>query len=312
MAKTQTKATTLGRSRSAPPPPSRPPQQRGGKIVPVGEKVKTVRSLLLRAKEQIEMALPRHLTTDRMVRTVMTAVQSNPKLLDCSQQSLIRAVMEAAQLGLMPDGILGHGYLIPYGQKAQFIPGYKGFIDLARRSGHVQSMAAHVVYEADEFSYTYGLDETLVHKPSRDKQRGRRVAVYAVARFKDGGHAFEVLEQHDIDFIKSHSAAVRANKKDSPWFTHEDEMWRKSAIRRLAKYLPMSVELQAAVALDEQREEGITLDVESSVVAEAAAAEEDNSKGGLDTLADALTEDLPDDGDEAGVATGLAWTETGG
>ena len=73
--------------------------------------------------------------------------------------------MQAVQLGLEP-GLLGHCYILPYKREATFIIGYKGMIDLARRSGHIQSIYAHAVHENDEFEYELGLHPKLEHKPS--------------------------------------------------------------------------------------------------------------------------------------------------
>jgi recombinational DNA repair protein RecT len=162
--------------------------------------------------------------------------------------------MSASSLGLEPDGVLGQAYLIPYENKkkkifeAQFQVGYKGLIALARRSGDITSLSAQAVYENDKFTYAYGLDETLVHVPA-DGDRGKLKYAYAVAKFKDGGHAFEVMTKSDVMKIKQSSQG--ANSDYSPWNKFPEEMWRKTAVKKLCKFLPMAVELQRVAAQDE-------------------------------------------------------------
>jgi recombination protein RecT len=217
-----------------------------------------------RAKPQVALALPRHLDADRLLRVAMTAIMRTPKLLECDQQSLLGAIMQAAQLGLEPDGVLGHAYLVPFKGKVTLIAGYKGLIDLARRSGAVVSIQAHVVYEADEFDYSYGLQDCLRHKPAL-RDRGRPIAAYAAAVLKDGGHAFEVMSVEDVNAIRDNSQGYKAAKQyggDSPWDSNWDEMARKTAVRRLAKYLPISVEFQRAAAHGELFDAGVHPDMD--------------------------------------------------
>ena len=134
----------------------RPVAQQSTSLVKKDERVATVRTALEAIKGQLALALPKHITADRLLRVVMTQVQRTPALLECERTSLYAAVMTAAQLGLEPDGVLGHGYLVPFKsrgvQKVQFIPGYKGLIALARNSGEVSSIQAQPVYEPGKFA----------------------------------------------------------------------------------------------------------------------------------------------------------------
>ena len=214
-----------------------------------------IRALLEKSKGQIAMALPKHLNADRIIRVAMTSIQRTPKLLDCDPKSLIGAIIQSAQLGLEPDGVLGHAYLIPYGNQVQFIPGYKGLIDLARRSGQVVSIGSHVVYSNEKFSLKFGFDETLEHEPLPPSKRGERKGVYAVARLKDGSVHFEWLWSEEVEAVKSQSLK-KMKRPSGPWIDNEDEMWRKTSIRRLAKYLPLSVEFAKAAAVDELADAG--------------------------------------------------------
>jgi recombination protein RecT len=211
-----------------------------------------VRYFLEKMKPQMQLALPKHLTADRLLRVAMTAIQNTPKLLECDRTSLLSAVMMCAQLGLEPDGVLGQAYLIPFGGKVQFIPGYRGLISLARNSGEVASIAAHEVCENDHFAYSFGLNEKLEHTPARG-ERGEIIYFYAIARFKDGGYHWDVMTKEQVIGIRDKSAGwqtalkYKATEK-SPWHNHFVEMGKKTVIRRIAKYLPMSVQKAAAIS----------------------------------------------------------------
>lgn len=212
---------------------------------------------------QISRALPKHLTPERMIRVALTAIQKTPALAECDQRSLIGAIVQAAELGLEPNTPLGHAYLIPYKNnkngyrlEAQLQIGYRGFIALARRSGEVSSISAEIVYEKDQFEVNYGTNRSLTHKPLLNtKDRGRKLGVYAVVVFKDGFQDFEYMDDIEINAIRA-----RSKSGDSgPWKTDENEMWKKTPIRRLAKRLPLSIEdsalLKAAVT-DEYNDTG--------------------------------------------------------
>lgn len=218
---------------------------------------KTVMGLLEQMKGEIARCLPKHLTPERMTRIAMTELRKTPKLQECDPMSFIAAIMQASQLGLEP-GILGSCYLIPFENRklgkveCTFMPGYRGFLDLARRSGQIVSLVARSVFANDEFYYEFGLKENIVHKPAIDN-RGDLVAVYAVALLKDGGHQFEVMSKSDVDLIRNQSKA----SGHGPWVTHYEEMAKKTVLRKLFKWLPCSVEMQKAVSLDELQESGM-------------------------------------------------------
>jgi recombination protein RecT len=104
-------------------------------------------------------SLPKHVDADRMMGVLKFELNKNPTLNRCTPLSILGAFMQSAQLGLEPGGALGQAYLIPYGNRCQFIIGYKGMIDLARRSGQLISLSAHVVFENDIFDFEFGLNE---------------------------------------------------------------------------------------------------------------------------------------------------------
>ena len=184
--------------------------------------------------------LPKHMDMNRMSRIALTTIRTNPKLLECAVPSLMGAVMQAVQLGLEP-GLLGHCYILPYKREATFVIGYKGMIDLARRSGHIQSIYAHAVHENDEFEYELGLHPKLEHKPSHG-ERGAFIGAYAVAHFKDGGYQMEFMPKSEIEKRRKRSAT--ANSSYSPWSSDYEEMAKKTVVRYMFKYLPISIEVQ--------------------------------------------------------------------
>lgn len=235
--------------------------EKKNEIVPLSKKMENVRSLLEKAKPQIALALPRHLSADRMLRIAMTSIRRTPKLASCSQQSLLGAIMQAAQLGLEPDGVLGMAYLVPFKEEVQLIVGFKGLVDLARRSGQLSTIYARIVHAADAFEYAYGLSERLEHIPTREDDPGDVVAVYAVARLKDGAQQFEVMTKREVDQIRAQSRAA----EDGPWVTHYEEMAKKTVLRRLCKMLPASVELARAVAIDERADLGLPQQLEDVI-----------------------------------------------
>ncbi|KXG42861.1 recombination protein RecT [Tepidibacillus decaturensis] len=223
---------------------------------PTSSPAQTIEAYLKAMAPKIKEALPKHMDIDRMTRIALTTIRTNPKLLQCSVPSLMGAVMQAAQLGLEPN-LIGHCYIIPYGQEATFIIGYKGMIDLARRSGHIESIYAHAVYENDDFEYEYGLHPKLTHKPAM-KERGQMVGVYAVAHFKDGGYQFEFMPIEEIEKRRQRSKA----SKNGPWITDYEEMAKKTVVRHMWKYLPISIEIQQQASQDEVVRKDITSDPE--------------------------------------------------
>lgn len=222
-----------------------------GKQVAPKSPAQTIHEYLKKMGPEIARALPKHMDADRLARVAMTVIRTNPQLLNCNVQSLIGAVMQCAQLGLEP-GLLGHAYLVPFRNTkqntmdVQFIIGYRGMIDLARRSGNIQSIYSHAVYENDTFEYEYGLEPKLVHKPAM-KDRGQIIGFYAVAHFKDGGYQFEFMPIEEIEKRRKRSKAAN----NGPWVTDFEEMGKKTVIRHIFKYLPVSVEIMRDITKDE-------------------------------------------------------------
>src|SRR5690554_4947647 len=165
-------------TRTSPPPtppsprwivstPGRTPMSRIGNAV--AQRQNTLTALIERQKPEIARALPRHMDPDRLARIATTVMRQTPQLAQCTPESFLGALMTCAQLGLEP-GPLGHAYLVPYGREVTFVPGYRGLLELARRSGQIRTIAAHVVKQNDEFEFELGLEPKLVHRPAlRDR-----------------------------------------------------------------------------------------------------------------------------------------------
>jgi recombination protein RecT len=191
----------------------------------------------------IAQVLPKHISPDRLTRIAINVIRTNPQLLQCNLPSLMGGVMEAAKLGLEP-GMMGQCYLIPFNNRkaqtmeAQFIIGYRGLIDLVRRSGQVSTIGAQTVYQNDIFEFEYGLEDKLVHKPTL-VDRGAPIAYYAIAKMKDGGYNFLVMSRQDVE---KHRDTFSKAKNFGPWVEHFDEMAKKTVLRALIKYLPISIE----------------------------------------------------------------------
>ena len=226
-------------------------------------KGRTINDLLEQMKPAIAQAIPQHMTPERLLRIATTSIRTNPKLKVCTPESLLGAIMQCAQLGLEPS-ILGHAYLIPYKNKkkegnkeywvdeCQFQIGYKGLIELARRTGQISSIMAQEVHENDEFHYEYGINEQLKHVPS-DGDRGAVKYYYAYAKFKDGGYSFLVMSKQDVMMHRDKFAKSKNRQGEiyGPWVDHFDEMAKKTVLKALMKYMPISVEFQRAVDQDE-------------------------------------------------------------
>jgi len=255
-------------------------------LVPMKDKVETVRDLLNKLKPQLALALPKHMTPDRVTRIALTSIMRTPELLECTPASLAGAILQASQLGLECDGVSGQAALIPFGKQVTLIPMYKGLLSLARRSGDISTIEVRVVHAKDKFKFKLGLKPILEHEPHTGEAPGEVIAVYAIARFKDGGIQFDVMWKHEIDAIRKRSPAG----KSGPWVTDYEEMAKKTVLRRLCKLLPSSPELQTAVSLDERAELGIEQDL--SVLVEGTIVEA--TPGKLDQLTDKLEQGKTD------------------
>ena len=218
------------------------------------KKPQTLQDYVQRMSGQIKMALPANLTPDRFQRIVLTAISSNPKLQECTPQSFLGAMMTAAQLGVEPNTPLGQGYLIPRnsknGMECTFQLGYKGLIDLAYRSGNIANIGAFTVYKNDEFHVQFGLNPDITHVPCM-ADRGDPIAFYAYYKTKDGGYGFDVMSVEDV---RKHARQFSESVKrgwSSPWDSNFEEMAKKTVLKKVLKYAPLSTEVASKIGMDE-------------------------------------------------------------
>lgn len=199
--------------------------------------------------------LPPSVTPQRLMRTVIMSCERNPRLLDCTPQSIMNAATTAAVLGLECDGVTGQGFLVPYGNVASFQVGYKGYNTLAARSGY--TINGEVVREGDEFDYMLGTGGYVKHKPLLNGTKRRIVAAWATAESNGRPNIVVVMSIEEIEQIKAKSPG--AKKKDSPWNDLNGPgypaMCGKTAKRRLARSMPLSV-MQQAAALEDAHDVG--------------------------------------------------------
>lgn len=198
---------------------------------------------------QISVALPAHLNPDRMTRVALTALRTNPQLMECDKWSFAAAILQAAQLGLEVNTPLGHAYLIPRKRQCTLQLGYQGMIELARRSGQVASIYAYTVHTGDEFSYELGLDPKLRHVPNPDAEQNEATMthVYAVAALRGGDNdrQFVVLSKRQVNERKARGQGGPA------WRTDYLAMARKTAVRALFTWLPKSPEMARATVIED-------------------------------------------------------------
>lgn len=233
----------------------------------IAPKSATVRNLLEKSMPQIKMALGRAVDPGHFLRVVMTSIQKNPLLLECEPITLIGAIIQGAQLKLEFDSILGHAYLLPFWnskknrREVQFIPGYKGLIALVRRSDELKGIEGRVVHKNDRFRYGFGTESFIEHVPA-EGDPGEVIAFYAVAKMTNGGAQFDVMHKSEVDKVMRRSPAKnKEGQVVGPWVSDYEEMGKKTVIRRLCKLLPVTIEAQKAITLDEKADLGIPQDL---------------------------------------------------
>ena len=267
---------------------------------------------------RIKQAIPRHMTPDRMLSVFIQAVKKTPKLREVDTMSLLGAFISVASVGLEPNTALQHAHLIPFEKnkwnpttrtrekisvEVNIIFGYQGLLELVYRSGLLRSVHADVVWKADEFDFWYGSGSTLKHKPVGGLRADGEIPLwgYTHANMKGDAEMFEVMPMADIlrvrDSTQAYSSALsaldKANKEgwkppasytEAPWVKHFVPMAKKTVFRAAAKWLPKSIELAAAIQLDEAQERG---SIPYGQVIEGTASILD---GGLDAITDEYTD----------------------
>ncbi|MGB1012794.1 MAG: recombinase RecT [Nannocystaceae bacterium] len=225
--------------------------------LPVGP---AAQSIIEAKAPEFEKSLAGRVDLPLFVRAAATVFARSEKLQRCTRLSVIGALMDCAELGLVPGSATGHAYLVPYGRECTLIPGYKGLVELAHRSGIVSSLYAETVREGEIFEVHAGTDPRIIHGPHIDSVEPVRL-YYAVAKFKDGGHQFECISRAEVEKIRAGSKS-KGSPAWSEWF---DEMGKKTAIRRLCKVLPLSTDLHRAIEIDDRQYEKPDLSVERAI-----------------------------------------------
>jgi len=251
---------------------------------------RTIIADLEKMKPQMEAALPRHMNPDRMARIVLTEMRKNPKLMNCTRESVFGSIIAASQLGLEP-GVLGQCYLIPYKQNCTLVPGWKGYMDLVSRTGRAGAWTG-AVYDGDEFDYEYGDRPQIHHKPGKwSKTENALIFTYAVGRIN--GSDWPIIDVWDIDKIWAHRNKMNKVGEQHYSYAHPEMYARKIPLLQTVKYLPSSVELSNAHALDTAALEGkqrLTIDMAVNNQLESGGAEEDDFTE-ADKLMDSLRYD---------------------
>lgn len=214
----------------------------------VASPAKSLSTFLDKYKSQIANALPKHISPDRMVRLTMTAFSQNAALQKCDLHSIFGSVVVAAQLGL-EIGVGGQGYLVPYGGKATFVPGWQGLVDLVSRAGRA-TVWTGAVYRGDDFDWALGDMPYIKHRPGDGGDSWKDIThVYAVGRVN--GSQFPVIEVWTMDRVVKH--LNKYNKVGGRHYALEKngqnmEMYaRKVVLLQVLKYMPKSIEVQRAV-----------------------------------------------------------------
>ena len=291
-------------------------QRQTGKDIEVKAKVRTARQLFQQMRPQFQMALPKHLAVDRFLRMALTCVQKNPKLLDCTQESLLAALLEAARLGLEPG--TRQAAIVPYGKQATFIVQWPGLVELMYRSNQVAAVVAEFIHEGDEWDYRLGDGGTFWHRPNLLGERGEPLLCYAYAEIKGGGRSRIVTltrrEAEEIRdrFSRAYALAEQHRREDpagfqrnpdgsyftSAWHSDFNPMWRKSAVRRLADWVPQSPELVELLQRENEAGESEPAEIDFDLGEDAIVSETEEPGDAPEVPADTGGQDPPaeDDG----------------
>lgn len=248
----------------------------------------TFPQMIEQLKTQVALALPKHLNADRMARIALTEFRKNPKLAKCSPTSVFASVVIASQLGLEP-GVLGQGYLIPYKDQCQFVPGWQGLVDLAQRSGRA-SVWTGAVFQGDEFAFEFGTSPKIHHVPCGEEEQ--LLYTYAVGRVRDA--EYPVIEVWPIDKIWRHRDRFNRIGELHYSFQHPEMYGRKIPLLQVLKYMPKSPELSTAIMLENAAETtGQALNLKDAVdgtFTESSPPEEGDGKTATERLTEKLAE----------------------
>tara|TARA_R110000824_G_scaffold303710_1_gene491505 strand:- start:231 stop:1118 length:888 start_codon:yes stop_codon:yes gene_type:complete len=229
------------------------------------DKVTQLNEYLEGKKNSLIKIAPQGTDVDRIIRVAMFEAVKNERLVQCSPSSVYMALAKACELDLVAGGVLHRASLVPMwdkkrkGYNAELWIEYTGLMDLVKRSGEVAHFKAEVVYENDEFEHSFDLEsgEVLRHKKCHNNT-GELLLAYAVCFFKDGQRQVEVMRKDQINKIRKSSRSPDSG----PWSQHTEEMWRKTVIRRICKYLPLTPKTTAVLQHDIQSDFDNVIEIE--------------------------------------------------
>lgn len=207
--------------------------------------VQEVRTAIEKMAPQFKAALPGHVSVEKFVRVTLTAVQTNPQLLEADRRTLFAAATKAAQMGLLPDG--REGAIVTFKNQAQWMPMVAGIMKLVRNSGEISTWSVQAVYENDNFDFCLGDEEHIIHKPAL-ANRGKIIAVYSIVTMKDGEKSREVMSVEDVNAIRARSRSGNSG----PWVSDFAEMAKKTVVRRHSKRLPLSTDIDGVIRDDDE------------------------------------------------------------
>lgn len=252
-------------------------------------------------KPQLAETLPRHINPDAFARTLQTALQVQPDLLDCTPRSLMISCMKAATDGLILDGreaaLIVRKVKVKknpdvWETQATYQPMVHGLMKLARNSGEIVSITAHVVYQNDMFRYVLGDDERIEHAPaSLDGEQGPPIAAYAIVKLKDGTSVREVMRASSIMNIAGQGKNEFQYRPESG--KNFAEWWRKTVIRRITKYIPRSSDAIGAFTTAAERIDE-DFDFEGEVEKQAPPPTQKKRGGGAAALRDVTPKHKPE------------------
>lgn len=286
--------------------------QPGAAVAVTGGGPTTIIDHIRSMKDQFAVAMPKGAEAEQLVRDAITAVRTTKNLDKCDAQSVLGSLMTCAQLGLRPN-VMGQAFLLPFwdanfevergrkgGYRAQFVPGYKGLVQLAYRHPLVTTVIGRTVHQGEEFDVDLGLADTLTHKPCLDPDQvpGEDTHYYALWKGA-GGHGFWVMTRAEARAYRDkYAPRNRDGKIVGPWATDDGfpGMAIKSCLRQLSKWMPASTELMAAVAADGQVRTDLTPDAlpTDPEAGDYVEGEVDDTAAGPDPNADPVPPPQPD------------------
>ena len=226
---------------------------------PKKEAPTTFPGMLLAYKDEIARALPKQLNADRLTRIALTEFRKNPSLGRCNPTSVFASVIVAAQMGLEP-GILGQGFMVPYKNDCQFIPGWQGLVDLVNRTGRA-TVWTEAVFEGDDFDWGKGDRPFIHHKPCGENDPKLMTHVYAVGRVN--GSEWPIIECWTTERVFKHRDRYNKQGDRHYSFRHPEMYARKIVLLQVIKYMPKTPELSLAVALENSSYQGQGLEAKS-------------------------------------------------